>query len=163
MAEIEKLKNKSIKGGARPGAGRKKGGMNKATLERKIVEEEIRQRVLKSTDKLLDSQMNLAQGCSYLYMVETIMEGKRSTRKKPVLITSPWLIEQYLAGELDDEEKEYYYMTTERPNNQALDSLLDRTFGKALQTTDITSMGEKIETVIHYRPEKISIDELLED
>ena len=37
-----------------------------------------------------------------------------------------------------DDEDDYYFITTERPDNRALDSLFNRTFGKAKETIDMT-------------------------
>lgn len=145
----EILKNQSFKGtfgGKRPGAGRKKGGMNKATKEKKIVEEEFKQRVLNSAHKLLNSQMNLAEGCQFLYKIEQEEDEEGHVRrKKPELVTSQAEIEEYLSGDNDDPEK-YFYVTTEKPDNKALDSLFDRVFGKVPQA--IQGTGENGEILI---------------
>lgn len=120
-------------GGFRPNGGRPVGSKNKATLERKLLDDAIKQRVLRGHKKLLDSQFTLAHGCSYLYMIETKYFGKKAVKQKPVLITDPDTIEAYLNGDLDGEPDEYYYITTERPDNKAIDSLIDRVTGKARQ------------------------------
>ncbi len=149
MLEYEKLKNKSNLGGARPGAGRKKGGMNKATLERMQVEKEFKQRVLKNADRLFDAQFSLAQGLSYLFVIRTETDKKGNNHKlKPELITNPIIIKEFLDGEYEDSEDEYYFITTKTPENKAIDSLLDRTFGKAQQNVDLTSQGDKLNGVI---------------
>ena len=84
----ESLKNKSIpgkRGGKRPGAGRKMGGMNKKTRELRIVEEEIKQRVIAGVDNLLNAQFNLANGCSFLYVIRTETGPKGGKiRQKPI-------------------------------------------------------------------------------
>lgn len=122
-------------GGYRPGAGRKKGSKGKTTIEKKIIEDELKQRVLRSAQVLLSSQMNLAQGVQMLYCIKTDKKGNRS---KPELITDQGTIESYLDGELDyNEDGKYYFITTERPDNRALDSLFDRVFGKATQPIDL--------------------------
>lgn len=136
----------SRNGGKRPGAGRKEGSKNKATIEKKIVEDAFKQRVLKSADKLLNAQMNLAEGVQYLYRIDKTKiigpKGGVSYRpEKPVLVTSPIEIENYLAGltedgdaqDENDPEAAYYFLTTEKPDNRALDSLFDRVFGKVPQ------------------------------
>jgi hypothetical protein len=123
------------RGGKRPNAGRKRGSLGKATIERKIALEELKARVLKSMHNLLNSQMNLALGVQMLFVIKTDKKGNRS---KPQLITDQGTIEKYLAGDLDyRKNEEYYFITTERPDNKALDSLFDRTFGKATQPIDL--------------------------
>jgi len=128
------------KGGKRPGAGRKRGSFGKGTMEKKIVFEEIKSRVLKSAQALLDSQMNLALGVQMLYMIKTDKKGNRS---RPVLVTDRFTIEEYLAGELNNSgDEEYFFITTERPDNRALDSLFDRVIGKATQPIDLDPKDE---------------------
>ena len=138
MNEILKQKSNTW-GGARPNAGRPLGSENGQTRKKRIVEEEIKQRVLRSAHKLINAQMSLAQGVQMLYVIEKTEKG---ANKKPRLITDQTIIEKFLAGELDNEPNDYYFITTERPDNRALDSLLDRIFGKAVSNLDITSDGK---------------------
>jgi len=140
---IDLKKKKSKKGGAMPGAGRPKGSMNKSTHEQKLAEQYLKNRVIKGIKPLINSQMSLAEGCSFLYMIETYKNGQKS---KPILIKEQSTIEAYLNGELEKGDKEYYYIYTERPDNKALDSLLDRVFGKAPQT--LRGEGEDGEIVL---------------
>lgn len=132
--KTEKVNKKSNNGGKRPGAGRKPGSLSKKTKDIKIVEEEMKQRVLKGTQSLLDAQFSLANGCSYLYVIE---KDKKGVDKKPELVTDRFTIERYLSGELKGDGK-YYYITTEKPSSNAIDSLLDRTFGRPTQKTELT-------------------------
>jgi hypothetical protein len=78
---------------------------------------------------------------SYLFRVDEEWEGKVK-RKKHVLVTNPDEIIAYLDSQLDeaddDGEQVYYYITTKDSDNNALDSLLDRTFGKAAQVMEHT-------------------------
>lgn len=122
------------KGGKRKNAGRKKGSLGKKKLEEKIFLLELRQRVMRSMGELITSQMNLAIGTQMLFVIE---KNKDGTRSKPKLITNQKTIEEYLAGELDERDDEYYFITTERADNRAIDSLLDRTFGKANIPVDL--------------------------
>lgn len=137
---LENLKNNSKWGGSREGAGRPKGSKNEETLERERVQAEMRRRIMKSTDELLNSQMSLAKGVQMLYRIDKDENGKN---KKPELVTSQAEIENYFAGDYD-EQSEYYFITTERPDNKAIDSLFDRTFGKAQQHVDVKSDGKPI-------------------
>jgi len=146
--EDETLKNDSRAwGGARENAGRPRGQENEATKKKRVVEEEFRQRVLKSANKLISSQMNLAEGVQMLYVIEKTEKG---ANKKPRLITDPETIESFLAGELEDRTDEYYFITTERPDNRALDSLFDRVFGKSVNNIDVTSDGKQLPTPLLY-------------
>jgi hypothetical protein len=129
--EIENSEKKSNWGGARPNSGRPEGSLNKNTVEQKIAEEEIRQRVLRSKDQLINAQMNLAEGIQMLYKIVKDEDGKKVG--KPELVTSQIEIEEYLAGEYEGGDSDYYFITTERPDNKAIDSLFDRVFGKAVQ------------------------------
>ena len=140
MNTPEKQKNKSVNGGARPGAGRKKGGMNKETLEKHKVEKELRQRIMKNAQRILDKQLHLAEGCSFLFCTTTTKKGVKNTE----LITSEEVIREYLDGELDEGDNEYYYITSQKPDGRALENLLDRVFGKPGQSVDLTSGGEPL-------------------
>lgn len=138
-------------GGARPNAGRPKGSENEETRKKRVVEEEFKQRVLRSAQKLISSQMNLAQGVQMLYCIHTETDDKgRQTKSKPRLVESQSEIEAYLAGEYDDSEDDYYFITTERPDNRALDSLFDRVFGKSVNNVDITSQGKELPQPLLY-------------
>lgn len=122
-----------MKGGRREGAGRPKGSLNKDTLEKKKVEEAFTRRVLNAADRLFNSQLALAEGTTYLYKIVETGSGKDKKREH-VLVTDPDEIKQVLdeaegTGIVDDT---YYYMTTKAPDNKAIDSLLDRAFGKAV-------------------------------
>ena len=121
-------------GGKRAGAGRPKGETKPEVIAQKKAFEELKKRILRSQNSLLNAQMGVAKGLTFLYMVSTNEKGVSS---KPVLVTSQDTIEAYLAGELDNEEHEFYYMTTKEPDTKAIDSLLDRTHGKARQNIGI--------------------------
>jgi hypothetical protein len=124
-------------GGKREGAGRPKGSLSKSTIEKKTIEKEMTQRILRSANKLINSQMNLAIGAQHLYRIDKVETKKGEYEKKPVLVTNQDEIEAYLAGEYDDEEDRYYYITTRDPENKALDSLFDRVFGKAMSNLNV--------------------------
>ena len=143
-------------GGPRPNSGRPKGGENQATKDKRVVKEEMKQRIMRSKDSLLNSQMNLAKGCQFLFVIETTRfkdkDGKwKEERKKPRIVENQNTIEKYLAGELDNEKDEYYFMTTQKPDNKAIDSMFDRAFDKARQNVGLDGGEEdKPITVINY-------------
>jgi len=136
---LENKPEQGKNGGPRVGGGRPKGSLSKKTIDLKEAEKQMKQRVLRSHGKLMSSQMNLARGCQYLYVIKSreITNNKgdvvRVERDKPEIVKDQNKIVDYLAGDLDNEDDEYYYITTEKPDNKSIDSLLDRTFGKARQ------------------------------
>ncbi len=141
-AQTEKLKKETVRGkngGARPGAGRPKGSQNRKTKERREAEQEMIQRIIANLHPVLDAQFNLAKGASYLYRIDEVGEGKNK-RREHVLVTDPEEIREFLdendgaAGTVNDS---YYYITTKSPDVRAIDSLLDRVFGRAKQTTEL--------------------------
>lgn len=133
--ESPQPKPKKIKGGPRPGSGRPKGKQDARTLDRIRVLQAYKQRILNNADKLLNAQLALAVGVSHLFRVdETVVDGK--TKREHVLVTDPDEIKKVLDendggdGKVDES---YYYISTKDPDNRAIDSMLDRTFGKAVQ------------------------------
>lgn len=144
------------RGGYQPGGGRPKGAKNKTTLEKEAVLSAVKQRIMGMAGKLIDAQASLAQGLTYLYVIRTVEEGKKQVKQKPELVTDPGVIEDYLAGELDGNEDEYYYITTKEPNNQAIDSLFNRTFGKPKESLDVdlSSKGQPISGITIVKPEE---------
>lgn len=115
--------------------GRPKGSKDKATIERERILAEYRNKIMQHANILFKNQMHLAQGVSYLYK---FVKGKQ----KAQLVEDPKEIEQYILSEMGqviqkedklDKEAQYYFITTEKPDNRAIDSMLDRTFGRATQ------------------------------
>lgn len=154
MAELEhisditeKLKHKSNLGGARPGAGRPKGSKDLQTIEREEAARQFRERVAKNTHKLFNAQLDLAVGEKYLMVIHTNGKGSRAKRETSI-VTDLELIKKYLDEELEDTDDDYYFMTTKPANNQALEGMLNRTFGKAPETIDVTSNGETISNLV---------------
>lgn len=126
--------------------GRPKGKKSAKTLEREAVLAAFRQKILSAADVLFTAQLHIATGQTYLYKIEKELQigpkgGKKYIRSKPKLVTDKREIEQYLMGLIeegdpeneDDPNATYYYLTTKDPDNKAIDSLLDRAFGKATQ------------------------------
>ena len=137
--------------------GRPKGAKSPTTLEKEAILKAFRERAMRHADILFDAQITLAKGQTFLYKIEkekiTGPRGGVSYRpKRPQLVTNQLEIEQYLEGLIDegdieddqDRESTYYFITAKEPNNQAIDSLLDRTFDKPKQQTDLTTNGKDI-------------------
>lgn len=141
------------RGGKRPGAGKPKGHKSEKTLEKIKVLEAFRQRTMRSADLLFDAQITLARGQTFLYKIEKewIKTGSKRNgedtgywrNKKPKLVESQSEIEVFLEthtdkanGDIEDDNdpsSTYYFLTVKEPNNQALDSMLDRSLGKTAQ------------------------------
>lgn len=145
MSELDNLNGKSKWGGKRDGAGRTEGSKNKATIEKQIAETEFKNRILLNIQELLNAQLNIAKGASYLFRIDEEKSSKGTVlSKKHRLVEDPTEIKEVLdevegTGVVDDK---YYYITTKAPDNKALDSLINRVFGTATYKQDITS-GDK--------------------
>ena len=151
MEDFDNKKEKPKWGGKRENSGRAKGSLNTKTKEQKIIEEEFRQRVLNSMESLVNSQMNLAKGCQILFKISTSKDKDgKVVRSKPEIVKDQFEIEAYLAGDYDDSDKEYYFLTTEKPDNRALDSLIDRVFGKSINKTEITGKDGQPLPLLNY-------------
>lgn len=127
---LDKLEKKH--GGVRAGAGMPKGKKTRKTIQKEIELAYIKERVSRAKETIIDAQLSLARGLSYLYRIDKDAKGNN---KKPELVTAQYEIEAYLSGEADEDS--YYYITTVRPENNAIDSLLDRTVGKPIQKNQI--------------------------
>ncbi len=167
MAELENLKDIQKHGGARQGAGRPSHSKNPQTVEREEAMRQFRERVAKNTDKLFNAQLSLATGTQMLFVIHTDSKGNR---RKPEMVTDQDTISRFLdenegvdgsmkMGNYAEGSKvdDYFFLTTTPPNNQAIESLLNRTYGKATENVDITSDGEKLSNMI-YMPVKKSED-----
>ena len=139
------------RGGKRPNAGRPRGSKNKLTKKAKIHEKTVKERILKNTDKLLNSQISLAQGQQFLYEIKMRNVGGRR-KAVHTLVEDPKKIQQYLDDELDEDS--YCYITTKSPDNKAIDSLLDRGLGKAT-TNAKTETAFTFEVLDYQQPEMI--------
>ena len=76
--------------------GRPLGRKNNATLEKEVMLERIRQRVFQAADVLVDAQLALARGTSYLFKADTDDDGKA---RRPILVTDPEEIAAYLCND----------------------------------------------------------------
>jgi len=151
--------------------GRPKGSKSKATLEKEAVLRVFREKVLRSASVLYNSQLHRATGQTFLYKIPKVpiidSKGKVTGYKngKPKLITEQWEIEDYLNGIVDEgnmeDEKDpnatYYFITAKEADNKSIDSMLDRTFGKAPQAIDldVTTGGEKLPILVKF----LNVDE----
>jgi hypothetical protein len=143
IIEILKQNQDLVKGqhgGARPGAGRPKLEMTPAGIERREVKKAFEDRVARNADKLFNVQFNLARGEQYLMCKSTTGHGK-NRRTEVDIITDPELIKAYINGDIENDEDEFYFISTKPANGQAIDSMLDRAFGKAPQKLEMEHSG----------------------
>lgn len=155
MEDTDRLKKESgieqkQNGGAREGAGRPKGSENKQTREKNAAAKLFRARVAKNADRLFNAQVSIATGTQVLFVVHTDSKG---VRRKPEMITDIETISRFLDenegedGTMDNGQnttEDYYYMTTMQPNNMAIEGMLNRAFGRAKESIDLTSGDEPI-------------------
>lgn len=133
VPSTEEEMRKVTKGGYRPNSGRPRGSKNKMTKDIKAREKTIKERIVKNLDELVNSQLSLAKGLFFMYEIRMRNVGGRR-RPEHIQVTDPKKIKAFLDGEL---EGEYYYISAKAPDNRAIDSLLDRAFGKATTETNV--------------------------
>ena len=132
------------RGGARPNTGPKPGTPFKKTIEKKEAEKVFHQLILKKLSRLTQAQFNLAEGLTYVYKIVESGTDKNPKREH-VLVTDPIEIQDFLNendggdGEVDGT---YYYITTKAPDGKAIDSLIDRVFGKPKQSVEVDNPNE---------------------
>lgn len=115
--------------------------------KRRLARERVRERVFGVQDQLLNAQISVALGTSYLYRVDIDDDGNR---KRPVQVVDENEIQSYISGLFShDKQREYYYIHTEKPDVRAIDSLLDRGLGKAT-SVDESGQDEQQQGVILY-------------
>lgn len=110
---------------------RKKGlkALEEITIEE--IEKDFKRRVGHSAHKLLNAQMSIALGTQSLYKVVQGVDEKGKPTRKHVLVTDDEEIRNYLDDPTMMNGEDYYYITTKQPDNNAINSALDRLFGKA--------------------------------
>lgn len=132
-----KPKQRGKNGGRRPGAGRPKGKMNAKTIEKMAVKKQFEDRVAHHADALFNAQVSLAIGTQYVFMRYKVKTAKGVRWSKFERVTDPDEIIKFLDGDFEKSENEYYMITADKPDAHAIDSLLDRAFGKAPQNLNI--------------------------
>lgn len=95
------------------------------------IENEFKKRVGHSAHKLLNAQMSLALGTQTLYKVVLGVDEKGKPCRKHVMVTDDEEIRAYLDDPDLTNGSDYYYITTKTPDLAAINSALDRLFGKA--------------------------------
>lgn len=131
------------KGGKQPGAGRPKGSQNKSTLEKQKVQEAFNQRVMAKADALFNAQLSLALGSMKVFRIDETGEGK-SRKREHVHVTDAdeikTLLDEHdgMNGAVDGV---YYYFADVLPDSKAIDSMLNRSFGKPAEKHEVGGEG----------------------
>jgi len=128
--------------GTKKKGGRKKGTKNIKTIVKQIEKEQIDQRISKNAISILDSQISLAKGLSFLFCTKIIKKGKE-TKKVTTQIEDPEIIRAFIDGEFENSKDEYYFITVQKPDGKACNDLLDRRYGKATQPNINKEVGEE--------------------
>lgn len=134
----EKKSYKGKLGGARPGAGRKKGTKLPQTLEREAVLKKFNERIYKNADILFNAAKTSAIGMAFVYRIDEEEDSKgRVIARKHVKVTDPDEIQEALDQiENGGENEKYYYITAKEPDIRAIDSLMNRGFGRPKETIE---------------------------
>ena len=136
--------------------GRPKGSKSPRTIERDEYLNAIKDRGAKMAQQLLGSQALIAHGTHTLMRIDETTTyrdtGRMDKKGNPVknkyttrefkVVTNPEEIEKVLnefedvdgAGVVDEK---YYFVTHKEPQNQAIDSILNRTFGRPTESIEI--------------------------
>lgn len=128
MIEMTLSQKRSLAG--RQGGLAKKGKKSLKVIEREEAHRLYRERVASLVEPLINAQLTLALGSSYLY--------KKDESGRKILVTSEAEICAFLNGEC--EEADYEYVTAKAPNREAIKDLLDRTFGRPTESLQVASI-----------------------
>ncbi len=140
--------------------GRKPGSQTIKQLQKAAVQDELRQRVMKNADKLFNAQFAQAVGSIQIFEVIEHKNSKGNViRIEHKLVTDAETIKQVLdtgEGVNCSVDGGFYLVTHIMPENRAIDSMLDRTFGKAQQSIEVKNEGltrtlELLETLIQSK------------
>jgi hypothetical protein len=80
-------------------------------------------------------------------VVKTTKRGK-DTKRETMVVTDIDIIKQYLNEELDNTDEEYYFMSTKPADNTAISDLLNRSFGKPTEKTEIDAKLEHVSPIL---------------
>lgn len=153
-----KVDGRKKNGGKRAGSGQKKGLQQVATIDRNKVLQAWKDRASGIAQGLLGAQALLAFGTHTLMRIDEIVEYRDTGRvdkndnpirnkyvtKKFTVVENPHEIAEVFnhfgdvdgSGVVDDK---YYFVTHKEPQNQAVDSILNRTFGRATESIEVKS------------------------
>lgn len=138
-----------------------KRGKDKATLTKEQVYREMQEKIIARTLKLTNAQSMLGLGTIKVFRIDAHYEmfgkARKLVKEKPVIVKDDEEIIRVLDHEYSDGEDpnsddgssaQFYFVEVKDASNQAIDSQLNRVFGKAMDKVDITTNGKGIAPVI---------------
>ncbi len=134
------------RGGKRQNAGAPKGTIQRRTLEKSAVARELRERTMAHADNLFNAQLAKAVGSVMVFRVDEEEIGGGKTKRVHTHLTDPDEIKRVLdknEGGAGIVGADYYFVTNIAPDNRAIDSMLDRTFGKAMQPVEVNDSEDR--------------------
>lgn len=118
--------------------GRPFGAKSKTTIEREEAFKAMQQRIFNYTDRLTNAQIVLAEGLVYVLRIDRVVkENGNVVENKAIIVTDPIEIAGVIDGSIKNDDKRYYKITAKDPDNAALDSLLNRAYGKPKETLEV--------------------------
>ena len=121
------------RGGKRPGAGRKEGSKNHATIEKELLREQLRRMVAASLEPMVAAQVANSQGIKYLVAREKHTgKFRKLTEAEATLAIG------------NESETEVIEVWEERPNVQAFTDLLNRTIDKPIEQVNVDAHVEGV-------------------
>ena len=143
MAGLKKLKKAPHpRGGARPGAGRKRGGKNAATLEKEVAREVLRQLVTAKLRPLVDAQIGNALGIRFL-----VTRDKKSGKFVRVVESMAKLRAE---GGLKENE-ELIEVWEKDPSVHAFQDLMNRALDKPAEQPQELKLSGELDLVTRLR------------
>jgi hypothetical protein len=133
------------KGGVQPGSGRPRGSLNKSTLEQRKVLEAFNQRVMAKADALFNAQLTLAVGSMKVFRVDEVEGDNGKKKREHVQVTDSEEIKALLDehdGAPGVVDGVYYYFQEVAPDNKAIEAMLNRALGKAVEKIEISKPAE---------------------
>ncbi|CAB4151666.1 hypothetical protein UFOVP585_30 [uncultured Caudovirales phage] len=133
-------------GGARKGAGRPPGKQTERVRLAHEAKNRMMQRIHQNADRLVNAQLQLAIGCTYLFKRMKLSNGVWTRYN---LVKDLGEITQYMDGDFEDDSSVVYVMlTADKPDAKAIDSMLDRGFGRAPVTIELPDKRDPVEMLL---------------
>jgi len=105
---------------------------------------------MRAAHKLFNAELNAAIGETYLMVRKSSGTGSRR-RTWVELVDDPDVVMAYLNDELENHQDEYYYISTKPADIGAIESILNRTFGRAKQSVALTGDdGGPVSAVVRF-------------
>lgn len=122
-----------------PNAGIKLGQKTKKTLLKEEALKEFKDSVVRDLKELYLAGRKSATGLMVMYQRKLVKNPKTNKYERTgelIRVTDPYQIETLLNSEGEGED--WYYIAAKDPNIHAFTALMDRTFGKAKESLEIT-------------------------